>query len=30
MTILEKIVIDKNIVEKREQPIQLLNKKVAN
>ena len=26
----EKIVIDKNIVEKREQPIQLLNKKVAN
>ena len=26
----EKIVIDKSIVEKREQPIQLLNKKVAN
>ena len=26
----EKIVIDKNIVEKREQPIQLFNKKVAN
>ena len=26
----EKIVIDKNIVVKREQPIQLLNKKVAN
>lgn len=26
----EKIVIDKNIVEKRDQPIQLINKKVAN